>query len=404
MTLRTYISSKPKPWVQTNSVKKLIIIILIVTATVLEAGAQDVSAQREAKKKLEEEIAFIDNQLKDIISRQKASTQQLTIVQKQVSNRKKLVDQADAEIRVLRTQINDATAQINALQANLDTLQSYYNDLIYNAYKNRDNKVWFMYILGSENIGQGYRRFAYLGNLSESANAQADNILQTQAQLQAEKAKLDSLVVVATATRQQRQKEYNNMKADEQKSRTLVNSLNKSKNQYTKDLQAKKKQVDALNKEIERILAKAVKEQKEETIDYTLAGRFEDNKGKLPWPVQGVITGKFGNHNHPVYKNIQLPTNNGVDITAARNAAVRCVFDGTVKQVLVMPGYSQCVLVQHGTYYTFYCRLGKVSVKAGQKVSAGDSLGTLDVTDGSSVLHFQIWKGTDKQNPESWLR
>ena len=399
-----YISNKHKHWEPTISVKRLITILIIVTAAVMEAGAQDVSAQREAKKKLEEEIAFIDNQLKDIISRQKASTQQLTIVQRQVSNRKKLVDEADAEIRLLRTQINTTTAQINALQANLDTLQSYYSDLIYNAYKNRDNKVWFMYILGSENIGQGYRRFAYLGNLSESANAQADNILQTQAQLKEEKNKLDSLVVVATATRQQRQREYNNMRADEQKSRALVNNLNKSKNQYTKDLQAKKKQVDALNKEIERILTKAVKEQKAETIDYTLAGRFEDNKGKLPWPVQGVVTGKFGNHTHPVYKNIQLPTNNGIDITAARNAAVKCVFDGTVKQVLVMPGYSQCVLVQHGTYYTFYCRLGKVSVKAGQKVSAGDSLGTLDVSDGSSVLHFQIWKGTDKQNPESWLR
>ncbi len=379
-------------------------ILLIAAAAVVEAAAQDVSAQREAKRKLEEEIAFIDNQLKDIISRQKASTQQLTIVQKQVSNRKKLVDEADAEIRELRTRINTATAQINALQANLDTLQYYYDDLIYNAYKNRDNKVWFMYILGSENIGQGYRRFSYLGNLSESAAAQADNILQTQEQLRKEKAGLDSLVAVATATRQQRQREYNNMKADEQKSRSLVNSLNKSKNQYTKDLQAKKKQVEALNREIERILTKAVKEQKQESIDYTLAGRFEDNKGKLPWPVQGVITGKFGNHNHPVYKNIQLPTNNGVDITAARSATVRCVFDGTVKQVLVMPGYSQCVLVQHGTYYTFYCRLGKVSVKAGQKVNAGDSLGTLDVTDGSSVLHFQIWKGTDKQNPESWMR
>lgn len=384
--------------------KRLLAILLIAAAAVVEAAAQDVSAQREAKRKLEEEIAFIDNQLKDIISRQKASTQQLTIVQKQVSNRKKLVDEADAEIRELRTRINTATAQINALQANLDTLQYYYDDLIYNAYKNRDNKVWFMYILGSENIGQGYRRFSYLGNLSESAAAQADNILQTQEQLRKEKAGLDSLVAVATATRQQRQREYNNMKADEQKSRSLVNSLNKSKNQYTKDLQAKKKQVEALNREIERILTKAVKEQKQESIDYTLAGRFEDNKGKLPWPVQGVITGKFGNHNHPVYKNIQLPTNNGVDITAARIATVRCVFDGTVKQVLVMPGYSQCVLVQHGTYYTFYCRLGKVSVKAGQKVNAGDSLGTLDVTDGSSVLHFQIWKGTDKQNPESWMR
>ena len=384
--------------------KKALAIIILAVAAVVQAGAQDVSAQREAKKKLEEEIAFIDNQLKDIISRQKASTQQLTIVQRQVSNRKKLVDAADEEIRQLRVQINDATAQINALQANLDTLQLYYDDLIYNAYKNRDNKVWFMYILGSENIGQGYRRFAYLGNLSESANAQADNILQTQAQLQQQKAQLDSLVVIATATRQQRQKEYDNMKADEKKSRTLVNSLNKSKTQYTKDLQAKKKQVEALNKQIERILAKEVKEQKAETIDYTLAGRFEDNKGKLPWPVKGVITGKFGNHNHPVYKNIQLPTNNGVDITASRRASVKCVFDGTVKQVLVMPGYSQCVLVQHGTYYTFYCRLGNIKVKAGQKIKAGDELGTLDVTDDSSVLHFQIWKGTDKQNPESWLR
>ena len=115
----------------------------------MEASAQDVSAQREAKRKLEEEIAFIDNQLKNIINRQKASTQQLTIVQRQVSNRKKLVDEADAEIRVLRTQINSTTAQINALQANLDTLEYYYGDLIYNAYKNRDNKVWFMYILGS---------------------------------------------------------------------------------------------------------------------------------------------------------------------------------------------------------------------------------------------------------------
>lgn len=398
------ISSRRKPWETTNRVKRFFATILIIAAAVIEAGAQDVSAQREAKKKLEEEIAFIDNQLKNIINRQKASTQQLTIVQKQVSNRKKLVDEADAEIRVLRTQINAATAQINSLQATLDTLKYYYGDLIYNAYKNRDNKIWFMYILGSENIGQGYRRFAYLGNLSESANAQADNIMQTQDRLKEEKTRLDSLVTVATATRAQRQREYENMKADEKKSRNLVNSLSKSRTQYTRDLQTKKKQVDALNREIERILKKAVNEQKAETIDYTLAERFEDNKGKLPWPVKGIITGKFGNHTHPVYKNIQLPTSNGIDITAAKNASVQCVFDGTVKQVLVMPGYSQCVLLQHGTYYTFYCRLGKVSVKAGQKVSTGDEIGTLDVSDDTSVLHFQVWKGTDKQNPEIWLR
>lgn len=387
-----------------NKVKKALIIFILLLTAALRVSAQDVSAQREEKRRLEEEIAFIDNELKNIISKQAASTQQLSVVQKQLNNRRRLVDQADNEIRQLRNKINSTTAEINSLQSNLDTLRIYYSDLIYNAYKNRDSKIWFIYILGSENIGQGYRRFSYLSNLSESANNQAENILKTQEDLKIEKTRLDSLITLATATRQQRQKEYDNIKADEKKSKTIINNLNKSKTQYTKDLKKKKQQVNALNKEIERILKKEVSEQNAETIDYTLAGQFEDNKGKLPWPVQGVITAKFGNHTHPVYKNIQLPTNNGVDITSSRNASVKCVFDGKVKQILVMPGYNQCVLVQHGTFFTFYCKLGKVGVKSGQSIKAGDEIGTLDYSDGSSILHFQIWKSTDKQNPETWLR
>ncbi|NLD22237.1 MAG: hypothetical protein GX664_07185 [Bacteroidales bacterium] len=204
--------------------KALIIFILLLTAA-LRVSAQDVSAQREEKRRLEEEIAFIDNELKNIISKQAASTQQLSVVQKQLNNRRRLVDQADNEIRQLRNKINSTTAEINSLQSNLDTLRIYYSDLIYNAYKNRDSKIWFIYILGSENIGQGYRRFSYLSNLSESANNQAENILKTQEDLKIEKTRLDSLITLATATRQQRQKEYDNIKADEKKSKTIINNL-----------------------------------------------------------------------------------------------------------------------------------------------------------------------------------
>ena len=118
---------------------------------------------------------------------------------------------------------------------------------------------------------------------------------------------------------------------------------------------------------------------------------------------QGVVTGKFGIHNHPVYKNLKLPENNGIDITTDKNASAYCVFDGVVKQILVMPGYNQCVLVQHGEYFTFYCKISGVSVKPGQKVKTGDRIGIIDADGASSTLHFQIWKGTTKQNPESWL-
>ena len=98
-----------------------------------------------------------------------------------------------------------------------------------------------------------------------------------------------------------------------------------------------------------------------------------------------------------------MPFNNGITIETEQNANALCVFDGVVKQILVMPGYNQCVLVQHGSYYTFYCKLDKVYVKSGEKVSTGQAIGSLSVVDGISTIHFQLWNGTVKQNPESWL-
>ena len=83
--------------------------------------------------------------------------------------------------------------------------------------------------------------------------------------------------------------------------------------------------------------------------------------------------------------------------------SVHVVFDGVVCQVVVMPGYNQCVLVQHGEYYTFYCKLKQVKVKAGDKVSCGDVLGIVDSIGGETGLHFQLWKGTASQDPEPWL-
>ncbi|MDP3453263.1 MAG: M23 family metallopeptidase, partial [Bacteroidales bacterium] len=91
------------------------------------------------------------------------------------------------------------------------------------------------------------------------------------------------------------------------------------------------------------------------------------------------------------------------NISTTLNAQVFSIFNGVVKQILVLPGYNQCVLVQHGNFYTFYTKLERVQVKAGDTVKTGDLLGTLTETEGNSVIHFQLWSGTVKQNPEHWI-
>ena len=166
---------------------------------------------------------------------------------------------------------------------------------------------------------------------------------------------------------------------------------------------AKKKEAEALEREIKKAIANSKKSAV--AVDYTLTGKFADNKGKLPWPVTGSITSRFGKQYHPVFKSLQLPPNNGITIAVSPEAEVTAVFDGVVSQVSILPGYHQCILVQHGGYFTLYSKIKTAFVKQGDKVTTGQKLGTVDTIGGETTFHFEIWnEKTTPQNPEVWLR
>jgi septal ring factor EnvC (AmiA/AmiB activator) len=242
-------------------------------------------------------------------------------------------------------------------------------------------------------------------------NDEARKIKAAQEELLKEKEELSKMKKEAQAVKNERVKELDKLRAEEKEVDKVVKNLQRNKTTYQKQLAAKKKQINALNKEIERILAAAVKQsssssssKKSAPVDYKLAEEFSKNKGKLPWPADGPVVGRFGKQFHPVFKNLELPPNNGVDIATSKSAGVQAVFKGVVKQVFVMPGYNQCVLISHGNYFTFYCKLKTVNVKAGDKVSTGETIGKVDTINGETQLHFEVWQNTKPQNPETWLR
>jgi len=386
--------------------KRWLLFALLLLAATAAFGQQDVSKQKERKRQIEEEINFIDRQLKSITSKQKATTEQLSLIRKRVTNRKSLINDLDKRIAVIDDAMTQKQREINRLQKELDTLESYYSKLIYNTYKNRDSRVWFLYILSSENIGQGYRRFSFLKSLASEVSHQAEKMRDKQAELEEEQARLAEMRAEAKSARAEREEEYRKLVAEEKKSKDDMKRLAKSEKQYRADLAAKKKEVDRLNKEIQKLLQSAVAEQQKDKtqVDAALSDEFAKNRGKLPWPLkQGVIVERFGVHNHPVYPNLKLPDNPGITFSTTKGADVYSVFDGEVRKIIVMPGYNQCILVQHGEYFTLYCKLGKVSVKSGQNVKTGDKLGTLETDGTNSSLHFQLWKGTTQQDPEKWL-
>ena len=395
--------------------KKLYILAVTLVMSLVPLMAQDVSRQESRKAKLEREIALLDQQLKQNASKSSAMLSNLELLRKNIENRKALVKESDKEIRRYADSVYLKQLVINRLKARIDTLTAHYSRLVKSAYKNRDSRVWYMYILASDNLGQAYRRFGYFRNLSTRMKEEAVTIREMQAELEVEKARLAQLKKNAEKVKAERVKELEQLRKDETASANTVAQLKKDRKKYEKELKAKKKEVEALNKEIARIIAEATKPkqssgsksqtQKDDPAAIALSAEFSANKGKLPWPVNGSVVAKFGKQYHPVFKNLELPANNGLDITAPKGSQIKAVFNGTVKQVFVMPGYNQCVLVQHGkNYFTFYCKLGSVNVKAGDKVTTGQVLGTMETQSGNNQIHFELWKDSKPQNPEGWLR
>ena len=380
-------------------------------------SAQDTRRQETRKAQLEKEIAAINRQLKDNARSSSRALTDLSLVRRKIAARQELIAESDREIQALNDSMLVRQREIDRLQARHDTLSLYYNRLVRSAYKNRDSRIWYMYILSSDNIGQAVRRFGYLKGLSRNMSEQAKHIQETAAALELEKERLAGLKADAQALRNQRQSDVDALRSEEGENASLVARLEKDRRKYQQDLQKKNREVEALNREIAEIIRKATAKPKSSgnakksggkttstAVDEKLSNSFAANKGRLPWPVEGSVIESYGQHYHPVYKNVKMPFNNGVTLAVARGAQVHAVFDGTVTQVVMIPGYNQCVLVQHGSYFTFYCKLKSVSVKAGDQVKTGQVLGTVDTISGEDQFHFQLWKERNPQNPENWLR
>lgn len=385
-------------------------VILMSLSLAFSVQGQNVKTQEEKRARLEREIEILDRQLSENASKSSSMLSNLTLIRKKVSNRKALVAESERQVRQYSDKIYLKQRTINRMQARIDTLSQHYTKLVLSAYKNRDARLWYMYMLASDNLGQAFRRMYYFKNLSSQMNQEARRIKEAKLELEKEREALQALKKEAESVKVVRAAELKKLQGEEKQSNKIVKQLQSNRKKYQAQLASKKKEVDALNREIERMVSSAMKggsskgSSAKTEYDKKLAAEFSRNKGNLPWPADGPVVDRFGQKYHPVYKNLKLPPNNGVDIALSKGTKVRAVFDGVVKQIVVMPGYNKCILVQHGNYFTFYCKLGSTSVKAGDKIKTGDLLGTVDMINGQVLLHFQVWQGNKPQNPEHWLR
>ena len=284
---------------------------------------------------------------------------------------------------------------------------------------------------------------------------QANDIVEKQAEISRKQAEMEKTRAEKRALLGTRQEESKKLESEEASQKEEVQLLNKRQKDLKADLQKKRRQAEALNRQIEKQIAeeiaraeaeakaareraererrareqaaakgKPVPESKKEPIreervadtkggyamtkaEKQLSDNFANNRGRLPYPVAGrhTIVATFGEQQHQELKYVRT-SNSGIDIQTSPGADARAVFNGEVTRVFVVPGYNNSVIVRHGNYLTVYSNLSQVYVKAGDRVSTRQAIGRIysDPEDGNStILHFQLWKEKTKLNPQPWL-
>lgn len=123
------------------------------------------------------------------------------------------------------------------------------------------------------------------------------------------------------------------------------------------------------------------------------------------WPVEGPITGPFGERTDPF--NGEGAFHSGVDISASLGQAVVAPAEGMVVFADQMSGYGRTIMIDHGHgISTRYGHLGSFAVVSGQSVRRGDTIGYVGLSGRSTGphLHYEVRINDTPVNPYKYLR
>lgn len=141
------------------------------------------------------------------------------------------------------------------------------------------------------------------------------------------------------------------------------------------------------------------------TRNSTTADWIRANSAPNLWPVEGQITGSFGERIDPF--NGEGAFHSGVDISSYVGSPVFAPADGTVTFADFMGGYGRAAIVDHGHgISTRYGHLSSFAVTAGQHIQRGDTIGYVGLSGRSTGphLHYEVRINDVPVNPYKYLR
>lgn len=391
-------------------IKNIILLVLIPCSLFLTpaVAADSVKDLQKKQRQLQEEIEQTNKMLKQTKRDESATVNKLQLLNRNIKTQRQLIRTLDSEITALNREMKQLSSTRDSLQVVLESHKEDYAKMVRQSHYARLQQSPLLFLLSSDSFQQLARRARYLQEFAHFRQEQVRRIENTQAEIDTQNELLQANKNDKQTALSSRKREQENLKRDERKQQNMLTQLKSKEKTLNKQIQQKQKKVNELNKKIDEIVRKQADKASKTTLtkeQQLIAGGFEANKGRLPWPVEkGMISGHYGKQQHPVYSQVTID-NKGIYLQTVADAKARSVYKGEVTSCFMVGG-TYAVIIQHGNYRTVYSNLSKLSVKQGDKVETKQAIGTIFTDpeqDQKTELYFQIYQDRNILNPELWI-
>lgn len=395
----------------------ILCLLLAFSCGILSLSAQKqptVQELNERISKAEESIRRSEALIKKVQKDKAATMSQLKLVGSRIASRRELVASLNSRISLLDKEISTKGRNIADLEKQSRGLKQGYAEMIRAAYKNQLINNSTAFIFASGDFNEATRRVDYMRRYNRMREVRVGEIDSLTREIELQILSLGEERNRLEETRRSRDNELQLLRDDEAGYKKSSRQLAAEEKKIAGTIKQKEKEKRNAEAQLRRIIDAEARKSSAKSKSLSaedarrmaeISGRFDQNKGKFPYPVQGgVITDRYGKHPHPTQRGLTID-NKGVNIMAERGSSVRCLLDGTVTRVVFIKGLNNCVMIQHGDYFTVYSNLASVSVKANDKVKTNQIIGTIPGADDANdyYIHFELWRGTTNLNPEVWF-
>ena len=384
-------------------------LVLVLAASVggrlpAQSGAERLRQQREELDRIRRERADLERQMRELRTTVHTLSEERLNLDRQADATARVVRGLDQQILSLGQEEDDATADLVATQDELVIKEAVLRHRVREIYK-RGGLYSFEAMLSAQSFGELLARYKYLRLVAMRDRALVGRVAALGDQIAAQRTSLVKLRNDAEQSREDKSAEERRLRAlEQQRGRSLAQA-----EQQQERIQARLQQMQRDEARLAQLLASADDARRREEARPGGAPAAPStlrtaDLGRLDWPVEGDILYRFGRRVNP---NNTVVSWLGIGIGAPTGTPVKAINAGRVLSASRVGTYGLMVILDHGAGdYSIYGSLERASVSDGQRVTKGQVLGTVGISDPElgPRLHFEVRPKGRAVDPLEWLR